>query len=248
MAVTLQYGRRLAGQTLRMTVGKTYSSGFASKGSPFISYFPNKLTISIDNPSKSFSNSSSNNSPRKDLMDYPRITPHMLNGVISFWKSLFFERYIIARYDRDFTLETFKLGAKGAFLAVSEILASDDVAPLKEHGLVEASAFREIKANHDRMDTPQRRQFLVSERHIRVTHVHEIGIIEDDESGLKAVEIMVVFTVLPSDDDQLSFQEAIQKVILCNYRFYRDYSNPSNPSPWIVNIVNHFRPGERLED
>jgi len=248
MAVTLQYGRRLAGQTLRMTVGKTYSSGCPSKCTPFILYSPNKLTISIDSPSKSFSNSSSNNGPRKDLMDYPRITPNIFNGVISFWKSLFFERYIIARYDRDFSLEAFKLGAKGAFLAVSEILASDDVTPLKEHGLVEASAFREIKTNHDRMDTPQRRQFLVSERHIRVTHVHEIGIIEDDESGLKAVEIMVVFTVLPSDDDQLSFQEAIQKVILCNYRFYRDYSNPSNPSPWIVNIVNHFRPGERLED
>lgn len=244
MAVPLHFGRRLAGQTLRMTAGKTHLTGCALKSTSLISFFPHKLNILTDNSRRSFSNSTSSNGPRNDLMDYPRIVPNILGGTISFLKSLFFERYIIARYDKDFTLESFKAGAKGAFVAVSEILASDDISPLKENGLVEASAFREIKANHERMDSSQRRQLRVNEEQVRQTHVHEVGIVEDDESGLKAVEITMVFTVFDSEGVAPTVKDVMEKVIICNYRFYRDYTNASNPSPWIVNIANHFRPAD----
>jgi len=243
MAVPLHCGRRLASQTLRMTAGKTYSSGSAFKSTSLLP-LPHQLSFLPEIPNRSFSNSRSNDSPRKDLMDYPRVSPNFFSAAISFCKSLFFQQYIIARYDRDFTLDLFRQGARGALFTVSEILASDDISPLKENNLVDAAAYREIKANHDSMNSLERRQLRVTEQDLRQSHIHEVGILEEEHTGLKAVEIMVVFVVFKMEPDQPppSPREMLEKVILCNYRFYRDYTNPQNPSPWILNVVNHFSP------
>lgn len=226
-----------------MTVGQTYSP--SSVSNPIFLTSP---CLQKQSPaSRSFGVQNSSHSPRRDLMDFPRITPNLLTGSISYLKSLFFQRYIAARYDKDFSLEAFTQGAKGAMLAVSEILASDDISSLKDDGLVDPVAFREIKANHDAMDPESRRQLRVVENNVRQSHIHEVGIIEDDDTNQKAVEIMIIFFVLEMEASQKespppSFSEMMEKVVICNYRFFRDYTDKNNPTPWIINVINHFRP------
>jgi len=155
------------------------------------------------------------------------------------------KEYIMSQLDPKFSLEEFKQGAESTFLTVSNILGSNDISTLKDDGLIDSKAFNEIQFNLDKFTQKQRLIFRTSKELLRGTNVHQIGIIE--ESGLKAVEIMVVFTVMPFSAEEFSVKEMtpmelMRNVVLCNYQFYRDYTDKDNPSDWIINVVNHFYP------
>lgn len=184
--------------------------------------------------------------PRDDqlplLMDHPFVVPNLLTAAVMTVKNFFFEKYIMSQLDPKFSLEEFKQGAESAFLMVSNILGSDDISTLKDDGLIDSKAFSEIKFNHEKFTQKQRLIFRAS-KELLSPNVHQIGIIE--ESGLKAVEIMVVFTVMPLTADEIKEMtpmELMRNVVLCNYQFYRDYTDKDNPSDWIINVVNHFYP------
>jgi len=239
----LHFGRLTLGQTLRLATRRTKPSGCPIK-SPFLTgHSPqNKLGSHVDNfPRRSFTNSPRSQDSPKYLMDHPRVVPDVLSSSLNFLRNKFFQQYIITRYDAGFSVEEFKKGATAALLLVSGFLASDDVTPLQRNGLVEPAAYEEIKRNHGRMDVQQRRGFQIGERDIRHKHLYRIGVIEDDDTGLKAVEIMMVFAIMDAEikppDSPLSL---IDNVMICNYRFYRDYTNKNNPSDWILNVVNQF--------
>jgi len=187
--------------------------------------------------------------PRDDqlplLMDHPYVVPNLLTAAVMTVKNFFFEKYIMSQLDPTFSLEEFRQGAETAFLRVSNILGSNDISTLKDDGLIDSKAFNEIQFNLDKFTQKQRLIFRTSKELLRGTNVHQIGIIE--ESGLKAVEIMVVFTVMPFSAEEFSVKEMtpmelMRNVVLCNYQFYRDYTDKDNPSDWIINVVNHFYP------
>jgi len=251
MSVPLHLGRRVLGQILgtRMMTGKsTLSSAQMSPNSILTPLSAHQLgfhgcwTVG-SSFHRSFSQTPRNDQVPTDLMDYPRLVPTLFSAAMGFLRNRFFELYIINRYDADFSVEEFKKGAKAAFLVVSDILASDDLTPLIDNELVASNAYAEIKANHALMDSSRRRRFSVTEKEIRFDHLHQIGIIEDDDTGRKAVEIMMVYTVLDLNllsNTSVTPKELIDNVMLCNYRFYRDYTNKDSPSSWILNVVNQF--------
>ena len=244
MAMSLRNGFRLASQTLRMTAGRTYSSALALKSSPLCSSVPDKSSFLT--PRRLFSNSSSNNFPRQStrnspdddsnnghrkeilLMDF-RVVPSLLTRVIGIPYNRIFERYIVHKYDKDFSFKSFEQEAKGALVAVSDILASDDISSLIENGLVDEAAFQEIKVNHDKMNCFQRRKLRVSEDQVFNIRIHEAYVVKDKDTGSEAIEILVVFGV-----------RSDRMIMICNYRFYKDFTNANDPSPWIINTVSHF--------
>jgi len=191
--------------------------------------------------------------PRDDqlppLMDHPYVPSDPYGPYVTMYKEYVNmkknEKYIMSQLDPKFSLEEFKQGAESTFLTVSNILGSNDISTLKDDGLIDSKAFNEIQFNLDKFTQKQRLIFRTSKELLRGTNVHQIGIIE--ESGLKAVEIMVVFTVMPFSAEEFSVKEMtpmelMRNVVLCNYQFYRDYTDKDNPSDWIINVVNHFYP------
>ena len=116
-------------------------------------------------------------------------------GVQGYVKSLFFEKRVIAELDKAFSIESFKQEATRALITISEFLASDDITPLKENGLVEEKTYWAIKAYHDRMSPVQRRKLFAVRKHIFAKFIHEARIIQDDKTGEKAVEIYILFGV-----------------------------------------------------
>jgi len=254
MSVPLQFGRRSIGQTLQLCSRKTAPlsksvlppfSLAVSSSSPWNRWTDSNRS-SVDGPSRrSFSNTPRNSNAPTDLMDYPHLVPTLFDSAIGYFRNRFFEAYVQRRYDAEFNQEEFITGAKRALLVVSDILSSDDVTPLLTEGLVDSVAFNEIKANHDRMDVARRRRFRIDEKHLKHVHLHQIGIIEDDNSGHKAVEIMMVFAVMDVEDVQgRTPQDIMDSVMLCNYRFHRDFNNDRG---WVLNVVNQFRIKDDLE-
>jgi len=253
MALLLNCGRRFVGQALRTTGGITRVRGWAMKvDSQVLSPPPNGFHLvaisshKMANLSALLYGSSSGDNPRITLMNHPKI---VIGSPIDDVASVV-EREIIDRFDKDFPLASFTQGARDALLTVSNILASDDISPLRDQELVDAAAFQEIKANHDKMTTLQRRQLRIREEdfepdplkyqntnHLRLHFlkqllIHKVSIIGDHATGLRAVEIMVVFIVPGLDPSNPS---------ICNYGFFRDYSNKNKPSPWILKVVNYFK-------
>ena len=78
---------------------------------------------------------------------------------------------------------------------------------------------------------------------------------ETRPAQVRHVEITYVFHVLRGmhlDAEELrekSFKEFVdsdetkKRIMVCNYRFFRDFTEGSDPR-WIVNMVNHFLPAE----
>ena len=238
----LHFVRLTLGQTLRLATRRTKPSGCQMKSLFLTAHSPqNKLGNHVDNfPRRSFTNSPRSQDAPKFLMDHPRVVPDLLSSSLNFLRNKFFERYIIARYDAGFSVEEFKKGATAALVLVSGILASDDVTPLQQNALVEPAAYEEIKRNHGRMDIKQRRGFQIGAEDVRHKHLYRIGVIEDDDTGLKAVEIMMVFAIIDAGMQPDSPSALIESVMMCNYRFYREYTKKNNPSDWVLNVVNQF--------
>lgn len=83
---------------------------------------------------------------------------------------------------------------------------------------------------------------------------------EKRPSQIRHVEITVAFHVLKGLAEQVKtsgenrhFMEFLRqedtkyKVMICNYRFWRDFTEGVKDSSWIVNVVSHFLPAAEVK-
>ena len=112
---------------------------------------------------------------------------------------LYHEKRVSAELDPDFTIESFKQGATIALLAVTDILASDDIRALKEKGFLSASTYQVVKAGHDKLSSSQRRKLRFREQDIGSENRLKSRIIQDKVTGVRAVEILLLQLIAVRD-------------------------------------------------
>ncbi|XP_075165073.1 m-AAA protease-interacting protein 1, mitochondrial [Haematobia irritans] len=185
------------------------------------------------------------------LMDFPEIMwPSFYNSM----KNWIMVHFIIRPYmDREFNIRDFAAGAKKAMQVVSSKLMNGDFAHLTN--LVSSDAINELKPVIQKLSVSQRKQLEVKESDIYLTFPYQIGIMFDEENKdvqKRWVEITMVFHVLRGLREMRESGEEIpwnmgtlpeyqDKVFVCNYRFIKEFTK-GNESDWTVNIVNHFKP------
>ncbi len=74
-------------------------------------------------------------------------------------------------------------------------------------------------------------------RHVEITVVLHVlrGMAEVQRTSKDSSTFSVI--------DFTKDEENKYRVMVCNYRFFRDFTEGVNPS-WIINMVNHFLPAE----
>ncbi|XP_076356606.1 uncharacterized protein LOC143249896 [Tachypleus tridentatus] len=178
------------------------------------------------------------------LMDFPHVI----------WPSLFLSvknwiqtKFIIQPYlDKQFNHKDFVVGAKQALSAVSTLLAVGDFGGLD--GLVTQNAVAEIKKKYFTMNVQQRQELEVKLNDIYFCFPYQIGIMLEDGSQQRFVEVTVVYHCLRDFDEIKKEDPSLQtinqykdRIFVCNYRFIREYTKGIE-SEWIINRLNHFKP------
>jgi len=201
------------------------------------------------------------------------LPPLMRDGTTLMWpkflvtlRSVFFAKFVIAsQFDRDFDLNEFGEGAKQALHLISNKLAKGEFDDLED--LVAPSALQEIKINIANFSVAQREMLAVDKDDVFFAFPYEVGIIKSErkqqfdyiegrpEPPQREVEIMVVFhTLRGMNKDREELQEMSLpgflkdpatrgRIMICNYRFYRDFTEGKEPV-WVVNLLNHFIPDQ----
>jgi hypothetical protein len=194
----------------------------------------------------------------------PLVWPKLINSL----RNWFFINFVIRPYmDREFSIQEFEKGAREAVAVISTKLSKAEYEDLED--LIEPEAFAEIKRNLAKFNVAQRELLPVNVEDIYFQFPYEIGIIlpdrpQEDEYGdggsgpqVRQVEIMMVFHVMRGIAAELSSPDFVNKsprdfldpadtqrrLMVCNYRFFRDFTEGKDPT-WIVNLVNHFMPTE----
>jgi hypothetical protein len=190
-----------------------------------------------------------------------------MENVRFYWWSSFFGRlkmwfqikFTIRRIDPEFDVQDFLAGAHRALTVVSTKLANKDYQGLEQY--IEPSALSEIKRNMVRFTDPQRQALKVTPEDAYICFPHHIRVRVPHRSShaeilkgkppaplARIVEIVVVFhiwrgttmeelrkrslrTMLQSDH--------VDRFMICNYTFERDYSEPHN-SFWDITSLVYF--------
>ncbi|XP_064598480.1 m-AAA protease-interacting protein 1, mitochondrial-like [Liolophura sinensis] len=179
------------------------------------------------------------------LMDFQEIIwPSPLKSL----RNQFFSLLIKSYFDRTFSLPGFLIGASQALEFVSSCISRGNFDDLE--GLVTYEAIQEIQNNFADLNLEEKRKLSVKASDIFFKFVYEIGMIFDDDTNQRFVEITVVFQGFPG------FEEVSQKsgpqyyehvmenqkeVYVCNYRFIREFTKGVE-SDWTINKLNHFSP------
>ncbi|CAF0900182.1 unnamed protein product [Adineta ricciae] len=205
-------------------------------------------------PFKSVRYTSSNQQPTM-LMDLPRVVyPN-----IFFTIKNFFSRMIITGYfDQTFAIKSFSEGARQALTVVSQLIANDQFDDLQ--GFVTREAINEVRKNFHKLSSEQKQKIPVEESEIVFSYPYLIGIIMDDKTNTRMVEITMIFHVLR--DRELYRQEILNapggvasnwtsamkkmrdNIVVCNYKFLRDMSKNATDDSWIISGLNHWLPSE----
>jgi len=190
---------------------------------------------------------SKNNKKPLKLMDFKEIIwPHPLKSLRNFWFSLLIRGY----YDNSYNPETFLKGAEQAITTVSNLMSEGRFDDLES--LLSRDAIREIRKNYNELSTKQRQFIKVDASDIFFRFIYEIGMIFDDNSNQRFVEITAVFQGIHGmnrmqHQDSQDFAEQMRKsedqVYVCNYRFIREFTKGVEDS-WTINKLNHFSPKE----
>lgn len=184
------------------------------------------------------------------LMDFPE------RSVPSFVKSFrnrFFSFLIRAYYDATFTIDGFLEGATQAASIVSQCISDGNFADLK--GLVVEEAVTEIQNNYADLSLQQRRWLRIKPSDLIGKFVFEIGMMFDDHTDQRFVEITVVLhgyhdmEERPSSLSELysHMGENPEKFYVANYRFIREFTKGVDTA-WTINKLNHFTPFVPPED
>ncbi|XP_023227478.1 m-AAA protease-interacting protein 1, mitochondrial-like [Centruroides sculpturatus] len=182
----------------------------------------------------------------KNLMEFP---PVVWPGLFMSIKNWILTKLIIQPYfEPEFDQPSFLKGAKQALVHVSNLLAKGDIDALK--GLITSEALSEIQRSYTIMNLKQRQDLQIKLEEIFFSFIYQIGIIMEDDSKKRYVEITVVCHCIHGiedyqDDVTLSgiksnLTQNIEKVTVCNYRFIREFTKGVEDS-WIINKLNHFK-------
>ncbi|XP_058449854.1 m-AAA protease-interacting protein 1, mitochondrial [Malaya genurostris] len=191
------------------------------------------------------------------LMDFPELVwPSMIKSV----KNWIMVQFIIRPYfDREFNLPDFIQGAKQALQVVSAALSGGELKNLE--GLVDRQTLQDLKDSVGKMSVAQRYDLMVDKKDIYFSFPYQVGVMfdeEDEQSQKRFVEITMVFHVLKGLKGMVERGEAIplnigvmpefrDKISICNYRFIKEFTKGVD-SDWTVNIVNHFKPIDLVDE
>ncbi|KAL3288888.1 hypothetical protein HHI36_003333 [Cryptolaemus montrouzieri] len=190
------------------------------------------------------------------LMQFPKLIWPSLGKSI---KNFFLTNIIIKPYmDNEFSLPEFILGSKKAVEVVSNKLSTGEVKTLV--GLVADDIIPSLQARLSLMSLTQREQLVMNEADIYFSFPYQVGIIfNDDENDQKRfVEITMVHHALKGLSGMRSRGEEVplnlgllpeyqNKICIANYRFIKEFTKGVE-SDWTVNLVNHFKPIDDLEE
>lgn len=128
--------------------------------------------------------------------------------------------------------------------------------------LVSQDVITALKNTIVNLSVAQRNEFNIRKEDIYFAFPYQIGIIFDDDSDVKPqkryVEITMVYHVLkglkelqdsenPPPLNMASMPEYRKQITICNYRFIKEYTQ-GNESDWTINIVNHFKPSDYIDE
>ncbi|PVD38142.1 hypothetical protein C0Q70_00753 [Pomacea canaliculata] len=178
------------------------------------------------------------------LMDFPQIT---IPSLVKSFRNRFFSFLIRGYYDTSFTLDGFLEAATQAAVYISTCISRGDFSKLK--GLVVDEAIQEIQNNYADLNYQQRRWLQIIPSEIIGKFVYEIGMMFDDDTDKRFVEITIVlhcYHDLDKMEGGLSdlytrLGENPEKFYVCNYRFIREFTKGVEDS-WTINKLNHFLP------
>ncbi|KAL8618003.1 hypothetical protein ACOMHN_040227 [Nucella lapillus] len=185
------------------------------------------------------------------LMDFPEKT---VPDIVKSFRNRFFSFLIKGYYDTTFTIDGFLEGAVQAVSSVSSYVSDGNFADLK--GLVADEAVPEIQNNYADLTYQQRRWLKVKPSEVIGKFVYEIGMMFDDDTDQRFVEITVVLHGCHNLEDNppssLSdlyghMGENPDNFYVCNYRFIREFTKGVEDS-WTINKLNHFLPFEPPTD
>ncbi|XP_058176836.1 m-AAA protease-interacting protein 1, mitochondrial [Anopheles ziemanni] len=191
------------------------------------------------------------------LMDFPQL---VWPSVIKTVRNWIMVHFIIRPYfDREFSLPDFVQGAKQALQIVSSSLAGGEVKQLE--GLVDRVALNDIRQSLSKMSVAERYDIQVDKADIYFSFPYQVGVMfdeSDDDNQKRFVEITMVFHVLRGLKGMIERGESVplnvgalpefrDKISICNYRFIKEFTKGVD-SDWTVNVVNHFKPSDYIEE
>ncbi|XP_058122321.1 m-AAA protease-interacting protein 1, mitochondrial [Anopheles coustani] len=194
---------------------------------------------------------------RPMLMDFPQL---VWPSVIKTVRNWIMVHFIIRPYfDREFSLPDFVQGAKQALQIVSSSLAGGEVKQLE--GLVDRVALNDIRQSLSKMSVAERYDIQVDKADIYFSFPYQVGVMfdeSDDDNQKRFVEITMVFHVLRGLKGMIERGESVplnvgalpefrDKISICNYRFIKEFTKGVD-SDWTVNVVNHFKPSDYIEE
>ncbi|XP_035781134.1 m-AAA protease-interacting protein 1, mitochondrial-like [Anopheles albimanus] len=191
------------------------------------------------------------------LMDFPQL---VWPSVVKTIRNFIMVHFIIRPYfDRDFHLPDFVIGAKHALQVVSSALAGAETKQLE--GLVDRVALNDVKQSLSKMSVAERYDIRVDKEDVYFSFPYQIGVMFDeseDDSQKRFVEITMVFHVLRGLKGMIERGETVplnigalpeyrDKISICNYRFIKEFTKGVE-SDWTVNVINHFRPSDYIDE
>jgi len=124
---------------------------------------------------------------------------------------------------------------------------------LELKGLVTREAISEIEKNYQKLETKQKQFIAINPKDLFIRFVYEIGIIFDEETNKRFVEITTVIqgchglgAARMGDDYVEEMKKSQDQLYACNYRFLREYTKGVD-SDWTINKLNHFKPAELVK-
>ncbi|CAF1255504.1 unnamed protein product [Rotaria magnacalcarata] len=189
------------------------------------------------------------------LMDLPRVVyPNLFYTI----RNLFSRFLITGYFDSTFAMKPFSEGARQALTVVSRLIANNQFEELSEFATQKAIA--ELKENYKYLTAEQKQKLPVDESEIVFSYPYLIGMIMDEQTNSRLVEITMIFHVLK---DRKSYHDGIlnatadattnwaasmkkmrDNIVVCNYKFLRDMSKNSKDDSWIISGLNHWLPSE----
>jgi len=182
------------------------------------------------------------------LMDFNElIWPNPFKSIKNFFMSVLIRGY----FDSEFTVAGFLTGAEQAMVHVSGLVGRGKFDGLED--LVTREAVQEIEKNYDQLEVRHREIIPIDPTDLFLRYIYEIGIIFDDSTNKRFVEITTVMQGIqgmglhvqrggnPSD-----MKKNPDQLYICNYRFVREYKKGVQ-SDWTINKLNHFLPSELVK-
>ncbi|CAF2396817.1 unnamed protein product [Rotaria sp. Silwood2] len=191
----------------------------------------------------------SNNHRPMMLMDLPRIVyPNLFYTIRNFFSRIIINGY----FDSTFAIKPFSDGARQALTIVSRLIGNNQFDDLS--GLVTQ------QKNYENLTSEQKQKIPVDESEIVFSYPYLIGMIMDEQTNSRLVEITIIFHILKDrnayheemihakGDSITNWTAAMKKmrdnIVVCNYKFLRDMSKNAKDDSWIISGLNHWSPSE----